>query len=71
VPPTENAVHDGCDVPRGSGFASPVPFFYAVYFGVLLIHRQIRDDHKCRLKYRGHWEQYCAAVPYRIIPYIY
>jgi hypothetical protein len=28
------------------GFGSPIPYFYAVYFAVLLIHRQIRDDHK-------------------------
>ena len=53
------------------GFASPIPYFYVAYFAVLLIHRQIRDDHQCGLKYGADWDVYCKKVPYRIIPYIY
>jgi Delta14-sterol reductase len=46
-------------------------YFYIVYFGVLLVHRQIRDDEKCRRKYGKDWEKYVKLVPSRIIPYIY
>lgn len=50
------------------GFASPIPYFYPVYFGILLLHRERRDDHKCRTKYGKDWETYCKTVKYRIIP---
>lgn len=33
------------------GFSSPIPFFYVVYFAVLLVHRQLRDDDACKKKY--------------------
>lgn len=33
------------------GFKSPLPYFYPVYFAVLLIHRDLRDEEKCALKY--------------------
>lgn len=50
------------------GFATPIPYFYPIYFGFLLIHRERRDDHKCRMKYGEDWEKYCKIVKYRIIP---
>uniref|UniRef100_A0A7S4L3H8 Delta(14)-sterol reductase ERG24 n=1 Tax=Paramoeba aestuarina TaxID=180227 RepID=A0A7S4L3H8_9EUKA len=53
------------------GFASPIPYFYVAYFAVLLIHRQIRDDHFCHQKYGKDWDKYCSLVPSRIVPYIY
>ena len=53
------------------GFASPVPYFYAVYFGILLVHRDRRDQESCRAKYGADWDRYCALVPYRFVPYIY
>ena len=53
------------------GFASPIPYFYVIYFGVLLVHRAQRDDEACRAKYGKDWDTYCALVPYRIIPYVY
>jgi delta14-sterol reductase len=34
-----------------TGFDTPVTYFYVVYFAVLLIHRQRRDDEKCEKKY--------------------
>lgn len=49
----------------------PVTYFYPIYFAVLLIHRQIRDDRKCVAKYGQDWEKYCAIVPARIVPYVY
>lgn len=53
------------------GFATPIPYFYPVYFGILLLHRERRDDHKCRTKYGEDWKKYCEQVKYRIIPGIY
>lgn len=54
-----------------TGFDTPVTYFYPVYFLVLLIHRQIRDDENCHIKYGKDWEKYKQMVPYRIIPYVY
>ncbi|KAF1816437.1 ERG4/ERG24 ergosterol biosynthesis protein [Eremomyces bilateralis CBS 781.70] len=48
-----------------------VTYFYLAYFAVLLVHRERRDDAKCRNKYGADWEEYCRRVPYRIIPYVY
>ena len=53
------------------GFASPIPWFYPVYFAILLIHRQIRDDEHCEAKYGEDWLEYKKRVPWRIIPGIY
>ncbi|KAJ3129043.1 erg24, C-14 sterol reductase [Nowakowskiella sp. JEL0407] len=53
------------------GFTHALPYFYAIYFGILLIHREKRDDHKCHTKYGKDWEKYTKKVPYRIIPGIY
>jgi hypothetical protein len=50
------------------GFGSPIPYFYAIYFTVLLVHRERRDDDKCRKKYGKDWEKYCDIVKSRIIP---
>lgn len=33
------------------GFQTPIPYFYVVYFAVLLVHRQLRDDDACKKKY--------------------
>ncbi|KAI9274419.1 ergosterol biosynthesis ERG4/ERG24 [Phascolomyces articulosus] len=53
------------------GFDSVIPYFYCIYFAILLIHRERRDDDKCRKKYGEDWEKYCSIVKYRIIPYVY
>ncbi|KAI8339954.1 ergosterol biosynthesis ERG4/ERG24 [Chlamydoabsidia padenii] len=53
------------------GFSSVIPYFYCIYFAILLIHRERRDDDKCRTKYGKDWDRYCEQVPYRIIPGIY
>jgi len=52
-------------------FDTPVTYFYVIYFAVLLIHRQRRDDEMCAKKYGKDWEEYKKLVPYRIVPYIY
>lgn len=50
------------------GFGSVVPYFYAIYFCILLIHRSTRDDHMCQVKYGDDWQTYKKIVPYRFIP---
>lgn len=52
-------------------FQTPLTYYYSLYFATLLLHRQKRDEHKCREKYRDSWEEYEAKVPYKIIPYVY
>lgn len=53
------------------GFETPLVYMYVVYFLVLLVHRQIRDDEACQEKYGKDWDKYCKLVPWRIFPYIY
>ncbi|KAJ1555261.1 erg24, C-14 sterol reductase [Cladochytrium tenue] len=54
-----------------TGFTTPVTYFYAIYFAVLLWHREIRDEFKCKVKYGKDWEKYCRIVPFRFVPYLY
>ncbi|KIM78549.1 hypothetical protein PILCRDRAFT_824465 [Piloderma croceum F 1598] len=54
-----------------TGFDTPITYFYIMYFTVLLIHRQHRDDENCEKKYGEDWDKYKKMVPYRIIPYVY
>nr|XP_010339204.2 delta(14)-sterol reductase LBR isoform X2 [Saimiri boliviensis boliviensis] len=53
------------------GFNHILPYFYVVYFTMLLVHREARDEYQCKKKYGVAWEKYCQRVPYRIFPYIY
>jgi len=53
------------------GWAIPITYFYMLYFAILLIHRERRDEEKCRRKYGKDWEEYCRLVPSRIIPGVY
>lgn len=53
------------------GFGSIIPFLYFLFLLVLLVHRSFRDEEKCSTKYGKYWEQYCTAVPYRILPYVF
>uniref|UniRef100_A0A8C0SJ84 Delta(14)-sterol reductase LBR n=1 Tax=Canis lupus familiaris TaxID=9615 RepID=A0A8C0SJ84_CANLF len=53
------------------GFKHVLPYFYVIYFTVLLVHREARDERHCRKKYGLAWEKYCQRVPYRIFPYVY
>jgi delta24(24(1))-sterol reductase len=69
------------------GTASIIPYFYSVFFIVVLIHRCGRDFeryvsvlhfmtmvlnfHRCSIKYGKDWERYCSIVKYKFIPGIY
>ena len=52
-------------------FDSPLPYFYVVYFTILLVHRERRDHQVCAVRYGNDWNAYCAKVPYRIVPWLY
>jgi Delta14-sterol reductase len=52
-------------------FAHPLTYFYIVYFLILLVHRERRDNSFCHAKYGPDWERYCAKVRWRILPGLY
>ncbi|SCU81441.1 LAMI_0B06260g1_1 [Lachancea mirantina] len=54
-----------------TGFQTPLTYYYLAYFATLLLHRQARDEHKCRVKYGASWHEYETQVPYKIVPYVY
>jgi protein-S-isoprenylcysteine O-methyltransferase Ste14 len=53
------------------GFGRLLPYFYPIYFAILLIHREWRDARHCAAKYGRDWERYTERVRWRIIPGIY
>ncbi|RDW59118.1 hypothetical protein BP5796_12042 [Coleophoma crateriformis] len=48
-----------------------LPWFYAIYMTILLLHRCIRGEERCAEKYGEQWEEYCKRVPWALIPGIY
>ena len=54
-----------------TGFGSVLPYFYIIYFTILLVHRERRDHEMCADKYGKDWEAYCEKVRYRIVPGLY
>uniref|UniRef100_A0A1A8PJ77 Delta(14)-sterol reductase LBR n=1 Tax=Nothobranchius rachovii TaxID=451742 RepID=A0A1A8PJ77_9TELE len=53
------------------GFRHLLPWYYMIYFIILLVHRDSRDMSDCRRKYGSAWDEYCRTVRYRIIPRVY
>eukprot|EP00170_Pyropia_yezoensis_P004620 contig_18841_g4633 len=54
-----------------AGFDHCTPYVYVAFLTVLLVDRAERDDLRCRTKYGSYWSDYCARVPYSIVPYLY
>jgi hypothetical protein len=54
-----------------AGFEHPLPYFYILYFTILLVHREWRDNAMCQAKYGADWEAYCRKVRWRIVPGVY
>jgi len=50
------------------GMDSIVPYFYAIYFAILLLHRSVRDDLACEKKYGEDWVEYKKHVRFRFVP---
>ena len=53
------------------GFDNILPYFYLVFMFILLTHRCIRDEHRCKAKYGQVWDEYMKRVPHRLIPGIF
>lgn len=51
-----------------TGFDSPLPWFYPVFFAVMIGHRAMRDITKCKNKYGKTWDEYERQVPSLFIP---
>ena len=55
----------------GVGKNALLGYFYIVYMFILLNHRILRSDARCKAKYGKYWGEYCEKVPYKLLPYIY
>ncbi|KAL8667233.1 MAG: hypothetical protein Q9202_000806 [Teloschistes flavicans] len=53
------------------GWGMLITYFYVLYFAILLIHRELRDEEACERKYGDDWEAYKKQVRWRILPGIY
>ncbi|KAL8698477.1 MAG: hypothetical protein Q9224_001834 [Gallowayella concinna] len=53
------------------GWGMLITYFYVLYFAILLIHREMRDEEACKKKYGKDWEKYQEKVRWRILPGIY
>lgn len=51
-----------------TGFKSPFPWFYPLFFACMISHRCLRDIQRCRHKYGDAWKEYERKVPYLFIP---
>jgi protein-S-isoprenylcysteine O-methyltransferase Ste14 len=56
---------------EAKGWGMIFTYFFMVYFAILLVHRERRDEEKCRRKYGKDWDRYVELVPWRIVPGIY
>ena len=65
--PSTPAVYQG----EARGWGMLITYFYIVYFAILLIHREMRDEEKCERKYGKDWHEYCKKVRWRILPGVY
>lgn len=64
--------HTSALVPgEAKGWGTLITYFYVIYFAILLVHREMRDEEACEKKYGKDWEEYKRRVKWRIIPYVY
>ncbi|KAB8298696.1 hypothetical protein EYC80_000871 [Monilinia laxa] len=53
------------------GTQNLLPWTYAIFMTILLIHRCWRDEERCLAKYGKGWEDYCKKVRWIIFPGLY
>jgi 7-dehydrocholesterol reductase len=53
------------------GVQNLLPWTYAIFMTVLLIHRAGRDEARCAGKYGKSWVEYCDKVRWKLIPGLY
>lgn len=53
------------------GFSGVLPYFYPIFFTIMILHRYHRDTKRCVKKYGEDWKNYIKTVPYRFIPFIF
>jgi 7-dehydrocholesterol reductase len=53
------------------GFQHILPYFYIIYMTILLVSRVERDQSRLQQKYGPKWDEYCAKVPWKILPFVY
>jgi Delta24(24(1))-sterol reductase len=51
-----------------TGFNSPFPWFYPLFFACMIVHRASRDIQRCRVKYGDAWTEYERTTPYLFVP---
>jgi delta24(24(1))-sterol reductase len=67
-------IHYSCDLYFAltwaaiTGFQSPFPWFYPLFFASMISHRAYRDIERCQEKYGEAWDEYTRKVPYLFIP---
>lgn len=70
-------LHYTCDVAMAlswgliCGFTHVLPYFYVMFFLLMITHRTTRDLARCERKYGDDWVRYKQAVPWLFIPYVF
>lgn len=49
----------------------PLPYYALFCSLIILMHRAIRDNKRCKLRYESAWDQYCSQVKYMIFKGIF
>lgn len=47
------------------------PYTEAIILSFMLVHRCLRDEERCKEKYGETWDEYCRAVPWRMVPGVF
>ncbi|RJE16723.1 reductase [Aspergillus sclerotialis] len=68
---TGNVHRQAMQTPETRGWGIIFTYFFMLYFAILLIHRERRDEEKCKKKYGADWDRYTSLVRSRIVPGVY
>jgi delta14-sterol reductase len=68
---TGDVQRQAVSTPETRGWGIIFTYFFMLYFGILLIHRERRDEEKCKRKYGADWDRYTSLVRSRIVPGVY